>query len=269
MCRECGSEAHEHAERKVDEVLQQGGVLEIVQQGDGALRAASTALGHLIRAERAEALGLGADVAELHRAAARRENRRACKQLEIVAERIDARRNDKDWAALVKRTRDDFRKHGGRQSLTDTRDDLRLRLFEQDPGLSGPVSEQALGLFDRTVEIAGDGDLNKMLDLMKEHCRAAREGFAEEQMGRQPASQALYHTDPRGGPEIAGGQDVNGWCVALAACIAWATSSLVASIIICAAIVLCWCCFIPALLFSYGLHMATCSIAFQMGCNSR
>jgi len=266
----CGCEGRrtgEDAKRQEDEVLERGGLRDIVEQGRGALDAGSTALTHLIKAERAEALGLGSDVVKMHRSSAERHNRRTSQQFGILAERIDARRMAGDWAALVKDTREGFRDHGGREALADAREEYRVWLFESST-LSAAVSEQALGVFDHVAGLASEGDLDRVLDFMHEQCLVAREGFAADDMGRQPAPQAIDPTNPGGKPAIAGGQNVNGWCVALAACIAWAVSSFICSVCICAAVPLCWCCFWGILFLSFGLHLASCSIAFQQACST-
>src|SRR5262249_26812053 len=153
---------------------------------------------HLVRAERADILGFGDAVARVHRDAAMRCNRRARQQLGYVIERIDARRQSDDWAAMVKDAQVAFREHNGQERLDDAREDLRIRLLEADPGSSAAVSDQVLELFNQSVRRAGDGNLDLVLDLLRENAQFAYDGFAAEQMGRQPAAQAraLFASGP-------------------------------------------------------------------------
>jgi hypothetical protein len=262
-CKQSGGDT----QRKYDELLERGGLREIVDQGRDAFSAASTALNELVRAERAETLGFGDGVAEMHRDSASRNNRRARQQLEFLIQRIDARMKAEDWASIVKDAEAGFREHGGQEHLEDARAEIRMQMLDQEPGLSAAVSQQALAMFDRTAERAKDGNLTAVLELMRENCTGALEGFASDQMGRQPAAQDLYlfHGDP---PPMAGGQNVNGWCVALAACLAWAYSSLIASLIICFAVPFCWCCFHLAVLGTFAVHQLACLLAFQPACAS-
>jgi len=262
----CGCKTSDaDAQRKSDEVLDHVGLREIVDQGHGALTEASTALSHIARAERAEALGFGDDVVRMHTDLAARSNRRACQQLEFLLQRIDARAKADDWAGLVEQVQRSFGEHGGPERLEDARAEVRMQFLEQDPGLSGPVAGQALALLDHGLERARGGNLDSVLDLMREHCKAALEGFAADAMGRQPSTQ-VFHGPGGDPPRIAGGQNVNGWCVALAACLAWAYSSLIASLIACFVIPFCWCCFHLAVLGTFAVHQLLCIAAFAPNC---
>lgn len=259
VCRQ----ADDHAERRAGEVLEHAGLGEIVEQGRGAVEEASRALNHLARAERAVALGFGEDVARMHRDAAIRSNQRARQQFGFLVERIDARRQADDWAGIVERAETSFRERDGSQRLQDARADVRVRLLDEDSGMSAAVAEQTLALFDHVLERARGGSLNAVLDLMRESCEAAQEGLASEEMGRQPAPQVSQLF--RGGPSAAaGGQNVNGWCVALTVCLIWANSSFIAATIIC--IVWSACAFYPLLLAVWGAHNAACNAAFLVPC---
>lgn len=264
----CGcSQANGEPERRYGEVLEHAGLREIVDQGHSALEEGAKALGHLVRAERAETLGFGDDVARMHRDAAVRSNRRARQQFEFLIERIDARRKADDWPGLVKQAGASFGEHGGRERLDDARADFQVHLLEEDPGMSAAVAEQALALFDHTSKRAGRGDPDAVLDVMRETCELAQTGLASDEMGRQPAPQVahLFRNGPSG---AAGGQNVNGWCVALGLCEAWAISSFIAATIICLAIPFCWCCFYPVLMAAFLGHHFTCLAVFAPGCSS-
>lgn len=262
----CGcKETNQATERELNEVLERVGLREIVAQGRGAMDAASTALDHLMRAERARALGFGDDVARMHHETARRHNRWACDQLGFLADRIDARIKADDWRGLAEEAQGAFGKHGGRDRLDDARAEVRMLLLDERMGAA--VSEQALALFDRVAEQGRDGNLTSVLEFMRDSCMTARKAFASDEMGRQAAAQAIYldHRDP---PPVAGGQNVNGWCVALAACLAWAYSSLIASLIACFVIPFCWCCFHVAVLATFAVHQLGCLLAFNNACMS-
>jgi hypothetical protein len=262
----CGcKQTDDDSQRQYDEVLEHAGLREIVEQGRSAFATASTALSHLARAERAQVLGFGDDVARMHRDVATRNNRRACEQFGFLIQGIEARTKADDWAGIVKEAEAGFREHGGRERLEDARAEIRMHLLDQDPGLSAAVSEQALALFDRTAERAAEGNLTSVLGLMKENCQLALEGFSSDEMGRQPSAQTMHLSgdDP---PPVGGGQNVNGWCVALGVCLAWAYSSLVASLIVCFAIPFCWCCFHLAVLATFAVHQIACIAAFSGRC---
>lgn len=266
-CAGNGTDAHD--KQRVDELLGRAGLGEMFDQGRSAMESASTALTHLTRAERAAALGFGAEAEALHRATARRHNRRAVQQYDFLAQRIQAHRKQQSgWDELVQGAKAGFREHGGLQSVADAREEFRVHLYTMDRGLTADVSEQALRLFDRIAERFGDGDLDAGLDLLHEQAVIARDAFAQDDMGRAPASQALFHDDSSG-PIIAGGQNVNGWCIALGVCLAWAISSLIASLIICFAVPFCWCCFHLVLMGSFLAHEATCLVLFDAPCRAQ
>ncbi len=262
----CTQVSGEH-DRRMGEVLDHAGLREIVQQGDSALEEGAKAIGHLIRAERAAALGFGDDVGRMHRDAAVRSNRRASQQFGFLIERIDARRQAEDWPGLVKQAQASFADHGGKERVQDALSDFQVHLLDEDPGMSADVAEQALALFDHMAKRAGQGDLDAVLDLMRESCELAQSGLASDEMGRQVAPQ-VAHLFRDGHSGAAGGQNVNGWCVALGLCEAWAISSFIAATFICMAIPFCFCCFYPVLLAAFLAHHFTCLALFAPGCSS-
>jgi len=264
-CRKSDEIGHHEAQRQADDLLERAGLREIVAQGRSAIDEGSRALGHLARAERAKVIGFGDDVVRMHRDAAVRCNRRARDQLGFVIQRMEDRRQKDDWSGIVEEAQAGFQEHGGRDGIEDAREEFRRLLLDEEPGLSAALCEQTLMLFDVTAERAGRGDLNAVVDLMLEAAEFGRDGFASEEMGRQPAPQvrAMFRGGP---PTIAGGQDVNGWCVVAAACMVWAQASLFASIVICFAVPFCWCCFLPVLLIAFAAHFATCTAILAAGC---
>jgi hypothetical protein len=91
---------------------------------------------------------------------------------------------------------------------------------------------------------------------MRESCELAHEGLASKEMGGQPAAQVSQLF--RGGPSAAaGGQNVNGWCVALTVCLIWANSSFIAATLLC--IAYSFCAFYPWLLAAWAAHNLACT----------
>lgn len=248
----------EDAARKSAEVLDRAGLRGIFEQARTASAVASGALEQLARAERADALEFGEDVVRLHRDRAQRENRRATRQFAALIDRIDARRRDDDWRELSARFQSQFGEHDGEENLGDARADVRTLLLEQDPGLGAEVSREVLDLFDQVVERARRDGLDALLDLLRRNCKIAVEGFASEQMGRQPAVHGVYYWTDDDARGIAGGQDVNGWCVATAVCYATAVTGFVTGTVLCTITPFCWCCFYHWLLITLGLQIAAC-----------
>ena len=210
-----------------------------------------------------------AELADIHLDAAKRSNQRAREQIQAVLARIDHRLKEKDWRGNVGRVRTAFKERGGAAKLADLRADIRLRLLNDDSGLSATVAELSVATLDSAIKAASKGDLNEVVGHLRGIMDHALKGFESPEMGRQPIGLELPGV-PRGKktprPPIGGGQDVKGWCVALGVCLAWAYSSLVASLIVCFAVPFCWCCFHLAALGTFAVHQLLCFAAFHGKC---
>src|SRR5258706_9231071 len=172
----CGEHTAEY-HKKVHELIGSVGLMEIVDQGREAIAEAGRALTHLNRSERAASLGFDTAIAKVHREAAERSNRRSRQQAHAVIARIDHRLKEKDWPAHVERVRAAFKEQGGAEKLADLRADIRLRLLEEDPGVSAAMAELALSVLDGASKAAAQGDLNQLLAHMRATMDYAMRGF--------------------------------------------------------------------------------------------
>jgi hypothetical protein len=184
-----------------------------------------------------------------------------------VLARIDHVLGADDWSGHVERVGAAFKEHGGSKKLEDLRADIRLRLLDDDTGLSAPVAELSMACLDGAIKAASDGNLNQVVAHMRNTMEGALRGFAAPEMGRQSIGLGLFHDErgDSGSPPIGGGD--TGWCVALAACLAWAYSSLIASLIACFAFIWCVCCWHLAIMGTFAVHQLACFAVFQPLCN--
>lgn len=249
--------AADHAQ-KVREVLGSVGLNEIIEQGREAISEAGRALVQLNRSERATSLGFGSEVSKTYYDAAERSNRRGREQLQTVISAIDARLAKKDWKATVERVRVAFKDRGGAQKLADLREDVRVRLLNEEPGISARHAELSLTVLDDATKVASSGDLNDVLGHMRKIMDWALHEFESAEMGRQLGQLPL--SDQKGIRD-------EGWCIAMSACLAWAWSSLIACLIVCFALPFCWCCFHFAVLVTFMAHQLLCAVILGPLCN--
>ena len=243
------------------------GLKEVVEQGRGAIAEAGRALSHLNRAERARSLGFGAEVANVQSDAAERANQRARAQARAVLQRIDELVRGDEWSRNAERVRVGFRERGGgRKTLEDAREDVRLRLLEADPGISAAVAGLSLTALDRAIAAASEGDLNQIVKHMRAIMDASLRAFESPEMGGQwIGSRMLADEIGRSGPPpIAGSQQDAGWCAAWYACIAWACASLAACLVLC--FVFGFCSAHLACFAGFDVHFAACMV-FQPLCS--
>jgi hypothetical protein len=138
-CTNCSNENQDHAQ-KIGELLGSVGLKEIVDQGREAIAEAGRALGQLNRSERAKALGFGSEVIEIYSDSAKRSNQRAREQVQTVLDRLVHQTKQKGWESNVVRVKQAFKDRGGSAKLADLRADIRLRLLNDDSGLSATVA---------------------------------------------------------------------------------------------------------------------------------
>jgi hypothetical protein len=120
-----------------------------------------------MKAERAEHLGVGADVAALYRRAAEREDARARRQILAVINRLDERTSSDDWNDLTRRMREHFDEHDGRAAVDDARDRWRLALFEADD-LTAPFAVETMSTANRFLDRAEQDGLNGVTQLLRD-----------------------------------------------------------------------------------------------------
>lgn len=181
----------------------------------------ASAIRYLEKAERAERLGLGADVATLYRQAAERDRAQGIRQFRAVVARLDERTGRDDWAALVDRIRQEFQERDGPALVEEARGRLRLAVLEMD-GVSADDAAAAVTAFDESVDRALGEGLDGAARLLRERLERGLEAVQSPEMGRQPAS-------PQTTNQLI--------CIGVFSAIA------VLQMIACGVAQFCWCCF--------------------------
>ena len=82
--------------REIFRILERADLRDVFEQASATTDAVAAGIRHLTKAERAERLGMGPDVAAIYRQAAERERRQALRQLGTVIERLDERTGRED-----------------------------------------------------------------------------------------------------------------------------------------------------------------------------
>jgi hypothetical protein len=111
---------------------------------------------YLRKAERAEALGLGSEVASLHRRAAERENRQARRLIRSAQEGLRNRVRQEDWQQVSRQLDEAYREQGGEEAFQD----MRARLIEwlyEEPDIPGDATSEAIEAIDQTTAAAQQG----------------------------------------------------------------------------------------------------------------
>jgi len=251
--------------QKARELFGSLGLNEIVEQGREAIVEAGRALDQLNRAERATALGFERAVADVYRDAAKRSNQRAQEQIQTVLARIDHRITEADWKGTVDRVRNAFSERDGASKLADLRNDVRLRLLNDDPGVDAASARLLLATLDGAIKAAAKGDLNEIVAYARGIMANGLKGFQSPELGRQPVGLGLLPDRKLGKtkqPPVRGGAN-EGWCVAAAVCVGWNVSSIIFCLIACFATPFCWCCYHLACLGTFVLVNFGCSALIQ------
>src|SRR3954451_2820225 len=102
------------------------------------------------KADRAEQLGLGGDVAALYRAAAERDDAQVRRQVAATLARLDDRTSRDDWGPLVRRMQQDFEERGQRTVVEEVQGRFRMHIFETNR-LSGGQAARIAALADRAL----------------------------------------------------------------------------------------------------------------------
>ncbi len=250
---------------KARELFGSLGLNEIVEQGREAIVEAGRALDQLNRAERATALGFERAVAGIYHGAAKRSNQRAQEQIQAVLARIDNRITEADWKGTVDRVRNAFNERDGASKLANLRDDIRLRLLNDDPGVNPAAARLLLATLDGAIKAASRGDLNEIVSYARGIMTNGLNGFQSPEMGRQPVGLGLLPDRKRRKtkrPPVRGGAN-EGWCVAAAVCVGWNVTSVIFCLVACFATPFCWCCFFLGCLGTFALVNFGCAGLIQ------
>jgi hypothetical protein len=142
---------------------------------------------YLAKAERAERLGLGAEVSTLYRQAAERDRDQGIRQVRAVLIRLDERTGRDDWAGLVDRTRREFLDTEGPAILEEARARFRLAVLEMD-GVSADGAAEIVPVWEESLDRLREDGLNGAVGLLRECLERAVEVLQSPRMGSEPAS---------------------------------------------------------------------------------
>ena len=201
-------------------LLEEADLRGIAEQAVAIPEATNRAVRHLEKAERAERLSLGNDVAALYRQAADRDRAQGIRNYRAVLARIDERTGRADWRELADRTRQAFEERDGTALVDEARGRMRLAALDMD-GVSADDAEAAVAIFDESLDrLVADG-LDGAVSLLRERLERGLSTLESPTMGRQLAS------------PITQNQTI---------CIGIVSGVAVIEAIICAATEFCWCC---------------------------
>lgn len=211
----------------------------IAEQAIAVPEATNRAVRHLEKAERAERLSLGSDVAALYRQASDRDRAQGIRNYRAVLARLDERTGRADWSELVDRTRQAFEERDGTALVDEARGRLRLAVLDMD-GVSADDAEATVAIFDASLDrLVADG-LDGAVSLLRERLERGLRALESPTMGRELASPITVN------------QTI---------CIGVVSGVAVILAIICAATPYCWCCWgwviIAQLAIAIGICLAS------------
>ena len=236
-CRK-GRDCKDHRERQeeVFKFLEVADLRAVGEHVDAITETRISAVKYLDKAERAEQLGLGRDVATLYRQAAERDRDQAIRQFRAVIEPIDERTGRDDWADLVDRINREFEARDGAAQIEEATGRFRLAVLEMD-GVSGDGAEEIVGVWEQSVNRLRADGLNGGIQLLKERLESGVEALLSPQMGREPAS-------PRTTNQLI--------------CIGIFSAMATVMMAICGFTPFCWCCGGYAIIIWLALMIAGC-----------
>lgn len=200
-------------------------------------RASSGAcIANIKQAERAEVLGLGAEVANLYRGRAERENNQTLRLTHAAEEALRARRESPDWADLSAQLNDLISRPETQELIGEYRQRWVEILLETD--VAADDAGQMLEIWDEASESLSGGGMDGLLDWTQHRLERNHEIFQAPEYGRGPNSPLT---------------------AAQAACVAAVVAATLAALIACAYIPFCWCCLAP--LIAWGAEAATAACA--------
>jgi len=216
------------------EILGSVGLQEVGQQTLDLRPVVESSLKNLRKAERAEALGLGAEVAALHRRAAERDNRQALRLVRAAQEGLRNRTAQEDWQDRASALDEAFGAQDGASALQDMRERWVETMYETD--LDAGDSREAVEIFDKAVSASREG-VASLIRWFDDQLTQAGEALSSPTMGRNPH------------PPLTDNQ---------AACLAVVAANTTIATIVCFATPFCWCC--------YGWVIALAAAAATAAC---
>jgi hypothetical protein len=233
----CGSAlSHGDQQDKFYEVLEHGGLREVVEQTFGATAMFGKSVASLHRADRAAALGLGDDVARLNREVGERYNRQVRRQFQAAIERLDDRLRQDDWPDFLERVNKEFSERDGAQQVKDLLAEAKEALVNVE--MTGQATTECLTIIETSAERVIQGGFEAAVSDLRVTLQRGLEAAEHPEMGRQPASPI---------------STARGICIAAA----WVAAAVALGI--CSAITFCWCCFWPVIAVVLAVALTACT----------
>ena len=233
---ECRCGVASEASEQIADILRSVDLFDLFEQLDQVCHSIVAMEQRLRAAERADALGLGSQVAELHRAAADRENRHAARQLSASLLRLESRLNNGDWAELNSTFRASFIEHEGPTVVAEVKARFRMALYENSD-INGEQARALSTAVDSHLEALGHDGLDAIATALRDIIRNALAARDSADLGRQPRSTLSPNQD---------------FCVT-------ATGAKYSALFVtCFITMFCWCCLAPILAVAEAGEMAAC-----------
>jgi hypothetical protein len=230
-CRDRDRE--ERAQTIVMENLDSIGLWGPVEKAADATTAVGASHRYLRKAERAEALGLGAEEAARNRRAAERENRQARRLYRGALEELRERVGREDWQEVTQRLDEAYREQNGEEQLQDLRGETIDRLYEETD-ISSDDASQVVEIIDQTIPVAQEG-MDAVARRFDEQLTEALAQRDDPDMGRGLRSPLTW---------------------AQTQCLVFATVAAIFATFVCLATALCW--WWWAIAIVYGLAVTSC-----------
>ena len=211
-------------------------LFDLFEQLDLVRRSIVTMEHRLRKAERVDSLGLGAQVADLHRAAADRDNHQAARQLNASLLRLEDRVGRRDWAELVSSFRASFAEHDGPTVLAEMKARVRLAVYE-DSDLDGEQARALATVVDSQLDALARDGIDAVATVLREVIRNASAARDSADLGRTPRS------------TLSPNQEF---------CLFSTAAKYTALFNTCATTWFCWCCLAPILAVAEAAEMAAC-----------
>jgi len=185
----CGCQPHSGNEKHKEAFgyLEIVGLREVAEEASALSGATARAIRQFEKAERAEQLGLGDEVAALYREDAERDRAQAVRQFRGVMARLDSRLGQDDWRELADRSTREFEERDGAALFEDARGRLRLEVLEMD-GVPGPDAAVMMQVFSESLDRARAEGLDGAARLLRERLEAGMQALQSPGMGREQAS---------------------------------------------------------------------------------
>lgn len=218
----CGcKEPDSGKQERIRELLGRIDLRDVFEQASAATEVLGDGLRFLQRAERAERLELGAEVAAMYREAAGRERSQASRQLRTVLRRLDERTGRDDWQEIVERMNAEFPTRDGMALIEEARGRFRFAMLDAD-GVSAADVVEAVALHDQSLDRLRSDGLDGAVSFVRENLERGLRAVDSPAMGRQPASPLMEATR---------------------ICISIAVAAAAIALIVCACWPWCWCCY--------------------------